>query len=752
MNYNQEVLNLQGKLNDFKLSFEIKNQDTVADILQLTHLVLGSSIPDNYNLCLAAICHVADRWSLLDDFNKQLLRDCIAKSRVFLYEDMISEKAVSISMATQYAKDFYTIEKTGTTLTRDQKSVFDLFMQKGRIVVSAPTSFGKTRLLEEILIAKQYRVSVIVFPTLALLAEQYKRLKNRDELSGHHISTSSKISIEDNLKYILMLTPERLSLFLGIESNKNVKFDFFCVDEIYKADQLQDGARKYFFADVMYRLPKYNPDADFYLIGPYLASFSARYLQKFNATFIKFKSEVVQKDYFDLAALKKIDGFKGVTKTAPKKDRITKTLQQLESTSDAKSLVFCKDKRNTELVAEYVVNLHKDSRNEKNDELADYIADSISPHWNLVNYVRSGVAYHNGNIPRHIQELIVDAFDGKGGEINTLACTTTLIEGVNTNAKNIIFFDSMVAKDPIDPFTLKNIEGRAGRLTRHFLGKIYYLDPLLEVDNGEDKGDKDVELEFFGDIKPTMESAVQLESEDLTDDGRAVLGNIFEQAKANRVPVELLKSNKFISVKRQIDLINYLRAKQPSRLDLNEYQTLRWVLLSTHNFLFNERDVINPDTSLEGYYIPKSINYILRPRSLKQLIGENIKWNKENRPNEKINKVISDTIKFYTRYIEYAWPRYLTAFDRIYNFVQFERSQPSVSFDILIAKLEYGSTEPHQILLREAGVPFEIIQKVKDIFQHCKTPEEMYNTSTKSVDAIKRRLSSIEYRVLQFYI
>jgi hypothetical protein len=284
------------------------------------------------------------------------------------------------------------------------------------------------------------------------------------------------------------------------------------------------------------------------------------------------------------------------------------------------------------------------------------------------------------------------------------------------------------------------------------LGKIYYLDPLLGIDDGEDKGDKDVELEFFGETKPTMESAVQLENEDLTDSGKEVLGNVFEQAHINNIPVELLKSNKFISIQRQIDLVNYLRTKTYNQLDLSDYETLRWILTDTHNFLFNDKDLVKYDVSLGQYYIPKSINYILRPRSLKALINEDIEWRKANRPNEKINKVIGDTIKFYTRYIEYAWPRYLTAFERIYNFIQFERNQPSVSFDILIAKLEYGSTEPHQILLREAGVPFEIIQKIKNIFQQCKTPEDMYNTSSKSVDLIKKRLSSIEYRVLQYYI
>jgi len=45
--------------------------------------------------------------------------------------------------------------------------------------------------------------------------------------------------------------------------------------------------------------------------------------------------------------------------------------------------------------------------------------------------------------------------------LNYLFCTTTIIEGVNTTAKNVIYFDYC------------NIKGRAGRMMIHLIGKIY---------------------------------------------------------------------------------------------------------------------------------------------------------------------------------------------------------------------------------------------------------------------------------------
>jgi hypothetical protein len=264
-------------------------------------------------------------------------------------------------------------------------------------------------------------------------------------------------------------------------------------------------------------------------------------------------------------------------------------------------------------------------------------------------------------------------------------------------------------------------------------------------------GDLEVELEIFADDRPTNEAAIQLDKDDLTDSGKDVYEDIAARAMKSHIPLELLKGNKFISVDKQIELVNYIRSTGLGELDLSNVTTLSWVLKQTHDYLFNERDKVN-ETSLDKYYIPRSVNYILHPVSLKRLIDEAIQWRKINRPKDTVDQIIGDTIKFYSGYIEYAWPRYISAFDRIYNFVQQENGNPRTDFDVLIAKLEYGSTNKQDMLLREAGVPFEIIQKISSVFELCQSPEEIYETCELSVDELQTILSGIEYRVLRYYI
>src|SRR3546814_7854466 len=59
--------------------------------------------------------------------------------------------------------------------------------------------------------------------------------------------------------------------------------------------------------------------------------------------------------------------------------------------------------------------------------------------WILTKALERGIGIHHGNVPRAIQQYIIRAFDS--GEIKIIICTTTLIEGINTVAENVIIYD-----------------------------------------------------------------------------------------------------------------------------------------------------------------------------------------------------------------------------------------------------------------------------------------------------------------------
>lgn len=115
-------------------------------------------------------------------------------------------------------------------------------------------------------------------------------------------------------------------------------------------------------------------------------------------------------------------------------------------------------------------------------------------------------------MPRHIQDLIVDEFnDNSKTGLDYLFCTTSLTEGINSAAKNVVIYDkNMGTGDTLGTLDRKNIEGRAGRFMQHFIGRIFYL----ETDDREDQ-DSVIEIEYLDKTKPDIETLLQLDHHDI---------------------------------------------------------------------------------------------------------------------------------------------------------------------------------------------------------------------------------------------
>ena len=129
---------------------------------------------------------------------------------------------------------------TGFVLDRLQKDVLDAFESNNqKLFLSAPTSFGKTFLLKQIIYNnyKKYNNIVIVLPTVALLMEVTEDLNLflRDSKISYHIYNSIYRDLQISEKNIFVLTPERVLRLLAIFPDIDV--DFFFYDEIYKIDE-----------------------------------------------------------------------------------------------------------------------------------------------------------------------------------------------------------------------------------------------------------------------------------------------------------------------------------------------------------------------------------------------------------------------------------------------------------------------------------------------------------------------------------
>jgi hypothetical protein len=160
--------------------------------------------------------------------------------------------------------------------------------------------------------------------------------------------------------------------------------------------------------------------------------------------------------------------------------------------------------------------------------------------------------------------------------------------------------------------------------------------------------------------------------------------------------------------------------------------------------LFSPKD--RESRTFHIYELLKQVKfYIYKSPPLKALIN--------NQKGAKIDTKVRTAFSLISHYFEFSLPKYLTAFENIFNFVYLEQNpnKTGISLKYLITILEFGFASNHQIAFKEAGLPNDIIQKVESNFRDCKSLEEIrlkYELNPFLINS----LSSFEKKVFRKYI
>lgn len=313
----------------------------------------------------------------------------------------------------------------------EQKYVLDLLNSDKNVIVSAPTSFGKSLLIEEIVASYKYKNIVVIQPTLALLDETRKKLSKYEEHYKIIVRTSQEASTEKS--NLFLLTSERVNEYQNLPD-----IDFLIIDEFYKLSSKRDDERSDSLNNAFrYILEKFNPK--FYLLGPNIEGISKGFAEKYNAVFYKTNYSLVGCDEINIYQEHKGKfGAQGEKKKY--KERVLFDL--LYDLKEQNTIIYCSSPaRARYLSAEFLKYLIEKNESPRNRDLSiiDWIETYVSEDWTLVDCLKYRIGVHDGALQKHLTSSIIDYFNS--GILKTLFCTATIIEGVNTTAKNVVFFD-----------------------------------------------------------------------------------------------------------------------------------------------------------------------------------------------------------------------------------------------------------------------------------------------------------------------
>ena len=329
--------------------------------------------------------------------------------------------------------------------------------------------------------------------------------------------------------------------------------------------------------------------------------------------------------------------------------------------------------------------------------VADWLSVNYHPDWRVVQALRSGVATHTGPMPRSIQRVMIRLF--AHDYVTALVCTSTLIEGVNTSAKNVVIYDKKINKRPIDYFTFSNVRGRAGRMSRHYVGRVIsYMSPPCEV-----LTEVDIPIDSQNSVAP-LSSIVQLSEDELNDVSRQRLGPVFEQS---HLSLSTIRDNKGFDPGSQIEAAKQLYADPSLRMSLcwagapSSAQFRKAIEFGFENLLLpGQRRGMNPNRLIG------MLNSVRECRgSLVELVARQARY---MRSNEDLSDVVSTMLAFQRNWMGFTIPSMLRALERIVNEVASKCGESSVNYEFVISEVENLFLPLGVLDLDEYGLPLPI--------------------------------------------
>lgn len=557
-----------------------------------------------------------------------------------------------------------------------QNEIFHAIMSGESVVLSAPTSFGKSLIIDAVIATNAFNNIVIVVPSIALIDETRRRLA---KFSNYHIITHAIQEVHDRNIYVL--TQERV---LEQDFIKNV--DFFVIDEFYKlmpSQKRDDRADRLNLA--FYFL--YKKCKHFYMLGPNIDGITDDFTDSISYKSFKNRYQTVVANTIDVEFDDGGDEEK---------------LLSLCSNLKGQTIIFCSSPQRASKIGGLLASIGTSIKNKELNEFSDWLSEKYHPKWHLVDAVRSGIGVHHGRIPRSISQYIVNLFNNE--KIQFLVCTSTLIEGVNTAAKNMILFDNTINRKNIDRFTFNNIAGRCGRIFQHFVGNIYlfHREPEAELPL------VDIPVISQSDIA-TDNLLINIEDPDLKDKSRERLRKYFEQPY---VSLEILRRNKGVDLEYQVNFAKALHENygqwhhQLSWSGFPTWECITFICQLIWDY-FNGARLGNGSARS-----PKQLAFLINSLRNKPEISETI--NNYNSFYQDIEQSVSMALDFRRMWANLHFPRIVNSINEIQKEIFPKYGLSSGDYSVFTTRVENYYYEASLVALEEYGLPLEISAKFED--------------------------------------
>lgn len=332
-----------------------------------------------------------------------------------------------------------------------QVEILNKLNEGKNLIVSAPTSFGKTASIFEYLNINRNIINkvLIILPTIALRNEYLEKIAL--SIPEHKIiSNSNKIEKYD--KFCLILTHEKFVEYFSKIKTDNLDIDLLVIDEIYKLQNESNNDRMYSMS--LAYLTAIKLSKQYIFLGPFINSINLPDIDNFEILKYDYSPIAIEISYqneFDLIAAKN------------------------NILPDEKTMMYFSNKKELLDFAEQYI---QEDTIKTNNDLIKYISEEFDERWidewSVLKAISHGIGIHYNELPSFIKEYVINSYNNSNNTMLLLS-TSTLLEGVNTSTKKLIITSKRIGNKDLSDFEFWNLVGRAGRLGKYKVGKVTYF-------------------------------------------------------------------------------------------------------------------------------------------------------------------------------------------------------------------------------------------------------------------------------------
>lgn len=413
--------------------------------------------------------------------NYEALYDVAINSGLLPVSAIIEEANYDSTNSDSFLRNFIgsyidTFRDQGIVLTEQQDALRNFVAEEyqNSIAVIAPTSYGKSELIIKSVRENPDKRILILVPSKALLAQTKKRLIDADIAELGKVITHPEMYSNEKDCRAFVLTQERLARLLS--EQPNLSFDMVFVDEAHNL--LNGDHRNELLASVICMLGNRHQGASFKFLTPFLCDELNLRIRYLDMPIKGFKiNEYIKSERFYLrdfrtgksdTAFKMYDHFLNNWIIVNRQYETGYDLVIGESLS--KNIIYANKPKSIERFAQELAKRLPEIDCPLVARACQELEESFDRRYNLISCLRRGVMYHHGSIPDTVRLYLEDLFS-RSKSLKYLACSSTLLEGVNLPIERLFLIDNRKGASKLTSSQLKNLVGRVNRFSEVFSSK-----------------------------------------------------------------------------------------------------------------------------------------------------------------------------------------------------------------------------------------------------------------------------------------